>query len=289
MTNNPKVLVFDSGLGGLTVFAEIRHLLPHATLIYAADDAAFPYGALSESEVIWRVEEILNRLILSHEPDLICIACNTASTIALKPLRRRFPDRPFVGTVPAIKPAARISRSKMITVLATPGTVAREYTRDLVRDYAADCTVELVGSRRLASLAERFMQGETVDDQDIAAEIAPCFKTIGERRSDAIVLACTHYPLLSAQFYRLAPWPVEWIDPAAAIARRVATVLDEHGFAASGAANSVVGGFPAFFSSGRSPPVSLAGALQERGLVARRAPALEHLPAYDQNVAIQSQ
>jgi glutamate racemase len=277
MSDRPIILVFDSGLGGLTVFAEVRALLPHADLIYAADDAAFPYGARSEAEVIWRVEEILQRLIEDLRPDLICIACNTASTVTLKPLRSRFPHVPFVGTVPAIKPAAQISRSRMIAVLATPGTVAREYTRELVRDYAADCHVELVGSRRLASLAESFMQGETIEDRDIALEIAPCFKSLGERRTDTIVLACTHYPLLSEQFRRLAPWPVEWIDPAGAIARRVGQVLTERGLYQNAA--HVPGPFPALFSSGRTIPSTLAHALRQRGLIAKKAISIEELPS----------
>jgi glutamate racemase len=267
MTDPPNILVFDSGLGGLTVLTEIRKLLHGVNLVYAADDAAFPYGARSEVQVIQRVEEMIEWLIASHRPDLICIACNTASTVALKPLRSRFPKIPFVGTVPAIKPAAKLSRSKMITVLATPGTVAREYTRELVREYAADCIVELVGSQRLASLAETYMQGGSVDDQAVAAEIAPCFQSLGERRTDAVVLACTHYPLLSEHFQRLAPWPVDWIDPAAAIARRVLHVLSEQGYGGQGNGERLTGPFAAIFSSGRTPLPSLAKALRGHDLV----------------------
>jgi glutamate racemase len=267
MTNPPNILVFDSGLGGLTVLAEIRKLIDGVNLIYAADDAAFPYGARSEAQIIERVEDMMEWLIAGQRPDLICIACNTASTIALKPLRSRFPYMPFVGTVPAIKPAAKMSRSRMITVLATPGTVAREYTRELVRDYAADCLVELVGSNRLASLAEAYMQGERVDDQAVAAEIAPCFQSRADRRTDTIVLACTHYPLLREQFQRLAPWPVDWIDPAAAIARRVRHVLAEHGYGCPQKAERLPGPFAALFSSGRALLPSLTKALRRHDLV----------------------
>jgi glutamate racemase len=268
MKQPPTVLVFDSGLGGLTVFTEIMKLRSHACLLYAADDAAFPYGRLRETEVVARVEEVLATLIDAHQPQLICLACNTASTIALKPMRLRFPLIPFVGTVPAIKPAARLSRSRMITVLATQGTVAREYTHDLVRAFAADCTVNLIGSHRLADLAERYMQGEVVADQDIAAEIAPCFCTKGDRRTDTIVLACTHYPLLRQQFERFAPWPVQWIDPAGAIARRVDEVLRERGYPdEQGGRTSAP--YAAFFSSGRTVPAALAIALGACNLVAR--------------------
>ena len=222
-----RILVFDSGLGGLTVFREIAKLLPDADFVYAADDAGFPYGGWAADDLVWRVVAVMRRLVGEFHPDVAVVACNTASTLVLPHLRAAFPDIPFVGTVPAIKPAAGRSRSHMISVLATPGTVARDYTRDLVASFAAHCRVELVGSQNLARIAEDFMHGRPVSDDAIAAEIAPCFVQDGERRTDEIVLACTHYPLLLAQFERLAPWPVEWIDPAPAIARRVEFVLTQ--------------------------------------------------------------
>jgi glutamate racemase len=228
MSRVPTILVFDSGLGGLTVYSEVVRLLPGARLIYAADNAAFPYGELEEDDLIERVTLVMDRLIMRCAPDAIVVACNTASTLALSHLRAKIPQVPFVGTVPAIKPAASQSRSGMISVLATPGTVAREYTRELIRAYAAHCDVTLIGSSLLAPLAEAYMQGEAVDDAAIAREIAPAFVSAGSGRTDCIVLACTHYPLLLAQLERLAPWPVAWIDPAPAIARRTADVLRAH-------------------------------------------------------------
>jgi glutamate racemase len=234
MSRAAKILIFDSGLGGLTVWGEVARLLPDARLIYAADDAAFPYGALREDVLTARVLMVMQRLITLCDPDAVVIACNTASTLALPHLRARFPEVPFIGTVPAIKPAASQSRSGLISVLATPGTVARDYTRDLVRTYAAHCAVTLAGSRELAPLAEAFMQGKTVSDAAIAREIAPAFVTSGELHTDCVVLACTHYPLLLGHFERLAPWPVAWIDPAPAIARRTSHVLREQlGFPAA--------------------------------------------------------
>ncbi|HUI21739.1 MAG TPA: glutamate racemase [Methylocella sp.] len=227
MSRAPKILIFDSGLGGLTVSAEVARLLPDAFLVYAADDAAFPYGALGEDVLIARVLSVMHHLIALSDPDAIVIACNTASTLALPHLRARFPEIPFIGTVPAIKPAASQSRSGLISVLATPGTVARDYTRELIRTYAAHCAVTLEGSSALASLAEDFMQGRAVPDAAIAREIAPAFVTVGERRTDCIVLACTHYPLLLSHFERLAPWPVTWVDPAPAIARQTSHVVRE--------------------------------------------------------------
>jgi len=135
---------------------------------------------------------------------------------------------PFVGTVPAIKPACARSKTKRVSVLGTRGTVKREYTKALIRDFAQGCEVTLVGSAELASLAEAALSGVEVGDPEIAAELAPCFVGDGEAdpaRTDTIVLACTHYPLLMDRLVRLAPWPVDWIDPAPAIARRVADLL----------------------------------------------------------------
>jgi glutamate racemase len=220
----PTILVFDSGLGGLTVLREVMRQRPDADIIYAADDAAFPYGRLDEPALVDRVLAVMERLVDRFHPDLVVIACNTASTLVLPALRARFAI-PFVGTVPAVKPAAERTRSGLVSVLATPGTVARDYTHDLIERYAAGCEVTLVGATRLAGVAEAALKGEPIDDAVIAAEIAPCFVARDGRRTDVVTLSCTHYPLLLPRLQRLAPWPVEWIDPAPAIARRTAQLL----------------------------------------------------------------
>ena len=225
------ILVFDSGLGGLTVLREIVAARPEAHYVYVADDAFFPYGHHSEAEIIARVVPLIGELIDRHAPDLIVIACNTASTLVMSYLREAY-KIPFVGTVPAIKPACAQSKTRRVSVLGTKGTVQREYTRGLIRDFAQGCEVTLIGSPELASLAERALNGHDVSDRDILAELAPCFVgTGGEEapRTDTIVLACTHYPLLLDRFVKLAPWPVEWIDPAPAIARRVSDLLGPPG------------------------------------------------------------
>src|SRR5215204_1697227 len=261
MSPRPTILVFDSGVGGLTVFSELAKARPDARFVYAADDAAFPYGALSEAELVARVVAVMDRLVGLHAPDLAVIACNTASTLVLPPLRQRFAI-PFVGTVPAVKPAAALSRSRRIAVLATPGTVARDYTRGLVETYANGCAVTLVGSRRLAALAEAELTGAPGPDADILAEIAPCFVSGEGGRTDVVVLACTHYPLLLPRFERLAPWPVTWIDPAPAIARRVVQLL-------GAPANSGLegeGDATASFTDGAALAKPLRRALAGRGL-----------------------
>ncbi len=263
MSEPARILVFDSGLGGLTVFKEIRRLRPEARFTYCADDAVFPYGGLAPEIVVGRVSDVLDAQFRLAKPDVVVIACNTASTLVLGPLRAHWPDIPFVGTVPAIKPAAEASHSRMISVLATPGTVARDYTAALVRDYGGDCAVNLVGSARLASLAEAFLRGLKVPDAEISAEIAPAFVTGPSGRTDVVVLACTHYPLLMSQLRRVAPWEVKWIDPAAAIARRVDHLLSKAGFAAGGVAS---GQGQACFTSGAAPNSALSTALAAYGL-----------------------
>jgi glutamate racemase len=260
-----RILVFDSGLGGLTVFAQIKTLLPAADYLYAADDAGFPYGALPEAALVARVLDVMQGLIGRHRPDVVVIACNTASTLVLPPLRARWPNMPFVGTVPAIKPAALASHSRMISVLATPGTARREYTQDLVRIFAGDCAVTLVGAAALAGLCEDVLRNGRVVEAAVAAEIAPAFVSDGARRTDVVVLACTHYPLLSETLRRVAPWPVTYIDSAAAIARRVAHVLSEAGFAQVPGSGQELPG-TAMFTSAGEPGSVLRAALAVRGL-----------------------
>jgi glutamate racemase len=250
MAARETILVFDSGLGGLTVYREIAAARPGADFIYVADDAAFPYGALTASALTERVVKLIGELIGQYRLDIVVIACNTASTIVLPHLRQRF-SLPFVGTVPAIKPACAGSINKRISVLGTEATVEREYTRALIRDYAADCQVTLVGSKMLAAYAEAEIAGEPVSDALISAELAPCFRDDGAR-TDTIVLACTHFPLLLERFSRLAPWPVAFVDPAPAIARRVIDLL--------GPASPAIarGTTHAVFTSGRKPAAALA-------------------------------
>ena len=244
------ILVFDSGLGGLTVYREIAAVRPGTDFIYVADDAAFPYGAMPEPALVARVVALMGELIAAHRPDLIVIACNTASTIVLPDLRKKF-SLPFVGTVPAIKPACANSVTRHVAVLGTEATVAREYTRALIRDYAGDCRVTLVGSKALAAHAEAELAGTPVSDEAICAEIAPCFRDEGAR-TDTVVLACTHYPLLIDRLRLLAPWPVAFVDPAPAIARRVNELL---GPAPSPKRSGTT---RAIFTSGRAPRTALA-------------------------------
>ena len=257
VSQTPTILVFDSGLGGLTVFREIVKLRPGARYIYVADDAYFPYGQHTEDEIVARVVPLVGDLIAEHAPDLAVIACNTASTLVMTHLREVY-TVPFVGTVPAIKPACASSKTKRVSVLGTKGTVKREYTKKLIADFAQGCDVTLVGAENLASLAEAALRGERVSDDAIAAEIAPCFlngQNNDGARTDTVVLACIHYPLLIDQMLALAPWGVDWIDPAPAIARRVSDLLGS----ANGLGETL--GARILFTSGQAPSPVLAKAL----------------------------
>ncbi len=259
MPTSPTILVFDSGLGGLTVHREVVKARPDARYVYIADDAFFPYGEQAEEPLVARVSALMDELIEAHRPDLIVIACNTASTIVLPHLRGRF-SVPFVGTVPAIKPACAASVTRRVSVLGTRATVAREYTRKLIRDFANGAEITLVGSARLAGLAEAELRGDPVADADVAAELAPCFVDAGGQRTDTVVLACTHFPLLIDRLERLSPWPVRFIDPAPAIARRVVELLGPPAPAAAPSPGRII------FTSHRPPPEPLRMALARHGL-----------------------
>ena len=219
------MLVFDSGIGGLTVLREARVLMPDRRFVYVADDAAFPYGNWEEAALRQHLVALFGGLIVEHDPVACVIACNTASTLALDALRAAYPAMVFVGTIPAIKPAAERTRSGLVSVLATPGTVKRQYTRDLIDQWATKCEVRLVGSVRLAALAEAYMRQGLVEEEAVRDEIAPCFVEKDGRRTDIVVLACTHYPFLVNRMRKMAPWPVDWLDPAEAIARRALSIL----------------------------------------------------------------
>jgi glutamate racemase len=259
----PRLLVFDSGLGGLTVLRALRQSVPEAAVTYLADDARFPYGALDDAELASRVCEVLAGPVANLTPDAIVIACNTASTAALPAVRAAF-AQPVIGTVPAIKPAALLSRSGLVSVLGTSGTVKRDYTRALITEFGQGRDFTLVGSARLAALAELLMTGGDVADEAIWVEIAPCFAEKDAGRTDVVVLACTHYPLLMDRLERIAPWPVTWLDPAPAIARRTANVLADLGFAVG--VGFARGTGRAIFISAKTPAPPLSALLASHGL-----------------------
>jgi glutamate racemase len=222
--SGPTILAADSGLGGLTIVAEIRKALPRARLAYLCDNAFFPYGTRPDAELLAHFLGVMNQAVARVHPDLIVTACNTISTICLPQLRAAT-SIPVVGVVPAIKPAAQQSRRKIIGLLATPATVNRPYTDDLIQRYAADCTVLRIGSAELVEMAEARLLGEAINRARLERILAPFFNRPAEAQPDVVVLACTHFPLLRAELQAAGPADVAWIDSGAAVARRVVHVL----------------------------------------------------------------
>lgn len=220
------ILVFDSGIGGLSVMREARLVMHEQPFVYVGDDAGFPYGDWEETALTERMVGLFQTLLDTYKPRLAIVACNTASTLIMPALRERF-GIPFVGIVPAIKPAAERTSSGLISVLATPGTVSRPYTQNLIRQYASQCEVKLVGATQLARMAEEHMQLRPIDTQLLREEIRPCFVQRGHRKTDIVTLGCTHYPFLVNEMRKLTPWPVDWLDPAHAVARQASRLLAE--------------------------------------------------------------
>ena len=242
------ILIFDSGVGGLSVLAPIRALLPDLAVVYAADNAGFPYGTKTEAEIAGRVPALLGRLVERYRPALVVIACNTASTIALAAVRAAL-DVPVVGTVPAIRPAAAVSVTRVIGVLGTTATVRQPYVDRLAAEFAADCTIIRHGSARLVELAEAKLRGVGTDAADYARELAGLLDRPGGDGIDTVVLACTHFPLVAAELAAAARElagedarelagedarelamtktrrPLKFVDGGEGIARRVAYLL----------------------------------------------------------------
>ena len=224
MTDQRSILLFDSGVGGLSVLGPTRALLPRAPLVYAADSAGYPYGTRSEAEIAARVPALLGRLAERYRPRLIVIACNTASTIALPAVRAAL-DLPIVGTVPAIKPAAALSATRTIGVLGTRATVRQPYVDDLTERFAGDCLVLRHGSAALVDLAEAALRGEATPDHAYADALDGLLGQPGGDRIDVVVNACTHFPLVADRLMAAAPRPLRFVDGGEGIARRVAFLM----------------------------------------------------------------
>jgi glutamate racemase len=224
MAKARPLLVFDSGIGGLSVLRPIRALLPNAPIVYVADSAGYPYGTKRPGEIEARVPALLGRLSERFDPELIVIACNTASTIALDSVRAAL-DVPIVGTVPAIKPAAERSQSRVIGVLGTQATVRQPYVDRLTSEFAADCTVIRHGSGELVEVAEAKLRGEPADRSAYARVMDGLLGQPDGDRIDTVVLACTHFPLVEQELADAAPRPLAFVDGKEGIARRTAWLL----------------------------------------------------------------
>lgn len=218
----PTALVFDSGVGGLSVYQELRKLRPDLHYIYAFDHEGFPYGEKEDEFIIARVTTIVAEIQKRHSLDVIIIACNTASTLTLPKLRERFKVA-IVGVVPAIKPAAKLTCNGIVGLLATKATVQRTYTQELIAQFASTCEIKMLGSSELVLLAEDKLYGQPVDKQQLEAILYPWLSM--SVSPDTVVLGCTHFPLLREELIAVLPEGTRLVDSGAAIARRVAWLV----------------------------------------------------------------
>jgi glutamate racemase len=226
MAQARPLLIFDSGMGGLSVLKPIRSLLPNAPIVYVADSAFYPYGTKSEAEIAERLPLVLGQLAARYDPELVVIACNTASTIALDAVRAKL-KLPVVGTVPAIKPAAALSRSRVIGVLGTDATVRQPYVNRLAAEFASDCTVLRHGSARLVDLAEAKLRGEATDIAEYGTILDALLDQPGGDEMDVVVLACTHFPLVEQELVAASPRSIRFVDGKEGIARRTTWLTRE--------------------------------------------------------------
>ncbi|MDN2662616.1 glutamate racemase [Psychromonas sp. 14N.309.X.WAT.B.A12] len=220
-----RVLIFDSGVGGLSVYEQIIKINPSIQCQYLFDNAYFPYGELKQTQLVARLTQLLTDFLGQYPADLIVIACNSASTVALKALRQHF-TIPIVGVVPAIKPASAVTRNNVIGLLATPGTIARDYTQQLITQFAAGKTVLSIGSTQLVKLAEDKLMGKELDQNEFLTILAPWLNQ-QVTMPDTLVLGCTHFPLLKAEIQKCFEMPIKLIDSGEAIALRVKQLLGE--------------------------------------------------------------
>ena len=230
-----KILLLDSGSGGLSIWQSLLTSLPDVSTGYIADIGYYPYGIKSTSQVLIRVSCLLDSVVDNIAPDLIIIACNTASTVVLEELRTRF-KTPIVGVVPAIKTAATCTQNGNIGLLATPGTVNRDYTRQLIEQFADHCQVTMVGSSDFVDMAESYIQSQPiapisdqakwVEEQGYLDDFKSTLSPFLEQKCDYVVLGCTHFPLLRSAFEHYYP-EITWVDSGEAIARRAIFLIDQ--------------------------------------------------------------
>jgi len=219
------IAIFDSGVGGLSIYQQIKLKLPDCKYVFVSDNEAYPYGTKSEEELLQRVPDVVERITKRYQPDILVVACNTASTVVLPLLRDQY-EIPIVGVVPAIKPACKMSETKHVALLATPGTIQRSYTKQLIKKYAADCKITKVGTSKLVELAEQKLYGGTVDLEIIKSEVN---SILSDKSIDIVVLACTHFPLLNKEIqslFNVNNHNVSLVDSGSGIAKRVVTLIE---------------------------------------------------------------
>ncbi|WP_413736595.1 glutamate racemase [Sodalis sp. RH21] len=270
--NRPTILIFDSGVGGLSIYDEVRQLLPDPHYIYVFDNEAFPYGEKPEDFIVERVLAIVAAVQRQHVLDMVIVACNTASTISLPSLRERF-NCPIVGVVPAIKPAAKLTRNGIVGLLATRGTVHRSYTHDLIAKFAADCHIITLGSAELVVLAEAKLHGETIELSLLQKILRPWLRL--PEPPDTVVLGCTHFPLLADELKAVLPDGTRLVDSGSAIAKRAAWLI-AHEITVAAAVDGVLKENQAYCLIASPQAMELVPVLRRYGFA-----SLEKLPMQD--------
>lgn len=212
--------LFDSGVGGLSILQEVERRLPNVSSVYLADTANFPYGTKTEEEVRDISVRAVERL-LPYKPNAMVVACNTASTSALPHLREQFPDLPFVGVVPALKPATAISQTKKIAVLATARTLASTAYGELKRDFASGVTIVDQACPGWVELVE---QGH-LHDPEVDQAVRDVVEPLARHGVDTYVLGCTHYPFLHSLIQHYAGNMASVLDSGEAVARQLERVV----------------------------------------------------------------
>lgn len=222
-----RILIFDSGLGGLSVCRTIMSVMSPLDIVYVADCKGFPYGNWEENALNEHIIDLMGHLIEEFAPDIVVLASSSASTLSLGNLKALFPTTVFVGTPTAMRHACEMSKSGMISVLASPGAARRGFRAGQIEKMAQGKDVSIVPTRQMAELVEAWLHGRPLDLEAIRKEIMPAFIDDDGHKTDTIVLGCTHYPLIMKHLKALAPWEVNWIDPSPIIAKRVYNALDE--------------------------------------------------------------
>ncbi|WP_096085847.1 glutamate racemase [Agaribacterium haliotis] len=223
MSKPLRIAIYDSGAGGLSIAKELKQRKHNCTLIYLADKALFPYGSQSDERLIHRATQLMQKLHNHYQPDAVIIACNTASTLLLPHLRERW-HTPFIGVVPAIKPAAAASKNKSIAILATEATVQRDYVQQLIHDFAKGQHIKMHACPELVDMAEDYIQRGQFCQNRLGKRIEEICKE--EPAPDHLVLACTHFPILKSEITSIAnKHGATVIDSSKAIINRLEKIL----------------------------------------------------------------
>jgi glutamate racemase len=216
--------IFDSGVGGLSVLREIKKLLPRENYIFIADQKNIPYGGKTPAQIRLLASRVV-KYFIGKRVKMVVVACNTATCYAIEFLRKKYPSVTFVGTVPAIKPAARLSHNKSIAILSTPATAKSSYLKNLIRQNAIGVKIANIGCPELENLVE---EGQ-INSPEIKTLLRKYLQNVARSKPDYIVLGCTHYPFLKTTIKRLSPFRAKLIDSGKAIARRVKYLLRTSG------------------------------------------------------------